>query len=237
MPRRLVLALSVACFALLGCARAAADRRSDIAPDDASSAALSAFVAVVGHWTPVHDGGAAFKADGETWSGTTERSHLERVARSIFASPVDDFIANGTAEGAFPLAVFDDVRDFSTGTIRVRFKLLGGRSDQNAGIVFGLQPGGEYLFVRYNTKDGDVALWEYSNGKRRVLAHGTTKAKLPLERWHELAVTVSASRVTGAVNGGSLTVEHTLVAPPTGRVGLWTKRDAITVFRDFRVTR
>ena len=194
-------------------------------------------VGVVGHWTSINDDGPAIRADGERWSGQTTRKQLEAVRTSLFPTLTESFVSNATAAGAFPLAVVGGVSDFTAGTIRVRFKLLGGRSDQTAGIVLGLQPTGEYLFVRYNTKDGNVALWRYANGERETLARGEAHTQLPLGAWHELVVSVNGTKVTGEVSGRGLTMSHTLERPPAGRVGLWTKRDAVTVFKDVRVSR
>lgn len=193
-------------------------------------------VPVVGHWTPVQDEGAALRADGERWTGQTPPEALATVARSLFGAPSDRFVTNNGGAGAFPLAVWRPTADFTGGTVRVRFKMLGGKTDQNAGIAFGLQRSGRYWFMRYNTKDGDMALWEFVDGERSVLAHGTTSAQLPLNVWHELTLTVSGTAVSGAVNGGALRLDHTLDSAVSGRIGLWTKRDAVTVFRDFRVT-
>jgi len=199
----------------------------------------AALIGVIGHWLPVEDEGAAFKVDGEKWNGQTATAHLETVGRSLFpnlAAHAASFIKNGVAPGAFPLAVWSPAANFTRGTVRVQFKLIGGASDQTAGIVFGLQPTGEYYFVRYNTKDGNVAVWQYAGGERSLVHHGTLKAQLPLNTWHELVVTVAGTTVTGAISGSALTVEHTLDKPVTGRVGLWTKRDAITSFKGYRVT-
>ena len=193
-------------------------------------------VPVVGHWTPVQDEGAALRADGERWTGQTPPEALATVARSLFGAPSDRFVTNNGGAGAFPLAVWRPTADFTGGTVRVRFKMLGGKTDQNAGLAFGLQRSGRYWFMRYNTKDGDMALWEFVDGERSVLAHGTTSAQLPLNVWHELTLTVSGTAVSGAVNGGALRLDHTLDSAVSGRIGLWTKRDAVTVFRDFRVT-
>jgi len=197
-------------------------------------------VPVAGHWTAVDDSGAALRVDGTQWSGETPRAALLAMSQTLFGAARDSgtaprFADNLGGSGAFPLAVWRDVRDFREGTIRVRFKMVGGASDQNAGIVFGLQPSGDYLYVRYNTKDGDVALWEFTNGARKVIAHGETSAQLALGAWHELELRVSGQTVTGSVNGGALRVVHALARPVTGRVGVWTKRDAVTVFRGYRV--
>lgn len=140
----------------------------------------------------------------------------------------------GASDGPFALAVLRGAPAFTGGTFQARFKLMAGKSDQTAGLVFDLRPNGEYLFVRYNTKDGNVALWRFVNGERARVADGAAKAQLPLGVWHQLTLTVSGRRVTAVVNG-TLTVEHQLAAPVEGRLGFWTKRDSVTAFKDVHV--
>jgi hypothetical protein len=178
----------------------------------ACASSTPALQGVVGPWTAVVDGGAALKVDGEAW--------------------------NAAEVGPFPIATWNGATSFTDGTLRVQFKMIGGKSDQNGGIVFGLQPSGDYYFARYNTKDGNVAVWRFANGAREVLAHGEAHKQLPMNEWQELVVVVSEGgrKVTGSVSGQGLTVEHVLPAAATGRVGVWTKRDAITVFRNFSAT-
>ena len=197
----------------------------------------AALIGIVGHWTAVQDGGPALRVDGEKWAGKTSAPEAQSAARPVLGEPSQSFLANATAAGAFPLALWSPVRDFTDGTIRVQFKMVGGASDQNGGIVIGFQPNGNYLFVRYNTKDGDVAIWQYTDGARSVIAHGKEHVQLALNAWHELSVTVSGNKLTGSVNNGAVALEHTLDKPLSGRVGVWTKRDAITVFRNYRVSR
>jgi hypothetical protein len=193
-------------------------------------------VEVVGHWMPVDDGGPALQAMATMWSGQNNPATVRSVAQSLFGRATDAFVTNQTAAGAFPLAVHRDTADFRNGTIRVRFKLVSGASDQTAGIVFNLQPTGEYTYARYNTKDGDVALWRFAEGTRHLIAHGTTHAQLPLNTWQELTVTVNDRQVAASVPGSTpISITHTLDGPVSGRVGLWTKRDSVTTFRDFRV--
>jgi hypothetical protein len=198
----------------------------------------SGLIGVVGLWAAVDDAGPAFQIDGASWGGTTEPGDARTLARSLFGSVTDTFVANVTAPGAFPLALWQEVPSFTEGTLRVQFKLVSGRSDQTAGIVFNLEPSGEYSFVRYNTRDGNLAVWGYANGERRVIAHGTGKAQLPLNVWHEMSVSISGLKVAGAIKGTEgLSVEHTLDKPASGRVGLWTKRDSVTRFRQFTAGR
>ncbi len=126
------------------------------------------------------------------------------------------------------------VDSFTNGSARVQFKLIAGASDQLAGLVFNLRPTGEYLAVRYNTKDGNVALWKYVDGARARLADGTEHAQLPLDAWHTLELQVVDRKVTGIVNR-TLRVEHALDQPVSGRVGLWAKPDSVSAFKGLRI--
>jgi len=192
-------------------------------------------VGVIGHWTAVPENGGSFTvADGERWNGVTDAGDLSRWSRELFGAASTPFVSHGLGEGAFPLAVAREIPSFGDGTLRVAFRLMGGASDQNAGIVFGLRLTGDYYFARYNTRDGDVAVWSYLNGQRAVLRHGEAHVQLPLGSWQELAVSIQGTEVRAWITGhDSVRVVHKLTSAPRGRVGLWTKRDAITAFRRF----
>ncbi len=189
--------------------------------------------ALVGLWTTE---AGVITTDGARWSGSTSRAELEAQGRTIFGSTSDALVANGMSPGAFPLAVDRQTTSFTRGTVRVEFKLVSGPTDQSAGIVLGLQPDGSYHFVRYNTKDGNLALWGYANGERVVMAKGEGLKQLPLGAWHELVVRVEGQRVEASVTGHPvLSATFTLPATVQGRVGLWAKRDVVTGFRGFEV--
>ena len=137
--------------------------------------------------------------------------------------------------GVTTIAVLHDVPRFSEGTFRSRFRLVSGASDQTAGLVFDLRANGEYLYARYNTKDGNVALWRFANGARELIAHGEQHVQLPLGAWHEIAVTIEGTRLMAVVND-TLRFEHVLPRRVEGGIGFWTKRDSVTMFKDVRVT-
>lgn len=138
----------------------------------------------------------------------------------------------GKADTPYPIAAVRGIDNFTSGVLSVKFKLIGGESDQIAGIAFGLTPAGDYYYARYNTKDGNVALWRFENGARRRLVDGRDHLQLPLDTWHELRVEVRGTAVTAVVND-TLRIEGTLPAPVSGRVGFYTKRDSVTAFKNF----
>lgn len=187
------------------------------------------FVPLVGLWRVGTEGGrATFTVDGTLPSPRPD----EEGARAAFGPAAPPFVKAMSAPGVFPLATARDVSKFDAGRLGVEFKILAGASDQTAGLVFNLKPDGTYNYARYNTKDGNVAIWKFENGARTVLAHGELHEQLPFGTWHRLAVVVKGRTVTATVND-KLRVSHTLDRDILGRVGLWTKADSVTAFRNF----
>ncbi|HYN06368.1 MAG TPA: hypothetical protein VES67_03165 [Vicinamibacterales bacterium] len=194
-----------------------------------------AVIAVLGQWDPGMEGTTPIvTADARKWNGKPA-ADLDGLGRRLFGATRPEFLANVTSEGAFPLAVIDGIQQFQAGTLHVDFKMIGGESDQIAGLVLNLQPTGDYLYVRYNTRDDNLALWRFTKGQREVIAHGTNHRRLVLNAWHPLSVTIKG-RTISAVAAGDLRVEHMLDHDISGRVGLWTKRDSITSFRNWRLS-
>ena len=205
-------------------------------PPQPAATANSGVVGVVGQWTEEVDGGTpAVRVDGKPGQAPAA-AEIERIATALFGRLDPEFAANAGAPGAFSLGIVSGVARFSEGTFRARFKLVSGATDQTAGLVFNLKPTGDYLYARYNTKDGNLALWRFTKGAREVIAHGEQHVQLPLGVWHELAVTITGRRLVVVANNGMLRFEHGLPGPVDGRVGFWTKRDSITMFKDVRVT-
>ena len=193
---------------------------------------------VIGLWHEATDSSRVLTIDGAKWSGTTSREEAERAARMLFGKNADTaFLSNAMSASAFPLAVANGIPSFTNGTLRVQFKLIAGPTDQSAGIVFGLQPSGAYYFLRYNTKDGNLALWSYANGERQAIVKGEGLHQIPLGTWQELVVTVRERDVSAFVVGiPVLTMRYQLPAAIAGRVGVWAKRDVVTAFRGFSVS-
>lgn len=170
-----------------------------------------------------------------TIDGTAPRVLHPPALAALFGADAPMLAKSLSAPGAYPLAVAGDIGNFPGGRLQVHFKLVAGATDQTAGIFFNLTPNGDYLYGRYNTKDGNVAVWKFENGAREVLVHGELHEQLPLGEWHTLALAVSGGRVIVTAND-RWRAEHTIGAPIAGRVGVWTKQDSVTSFRGFRAS-
>jgi hypothetical protein len=164
----------------------------------------------------------------------------------------------------YPVAVLRTVDNFSNGTISVKFKTVGGQLDRCSGILFNVKPNGDWLALRYNDTEHNVILWEFHNGIRRPLIRprdgDLLKADGDREKWHELTLGVDGANVTGTLDGARVLTfvlgtepgpgrdnappnpdlvpaNNPVIRPPVaGKVGLWSKTDSTSYFKDYVVT-
>ena len=102
------------------------------------------FLAVVGNWAIVDDGGKRVLAvDGREWLRGNPSRSLAENARAIYGSKHEDFVDNVKAFAYFPYAVAREVPEFRNGEISVNFKMISGKLDKCAGILFNLKENGD----------------------------------------------------------------------------------------------
>lgn len=196
----------------------------------------SKFLAVVGNWAIVDDGGTkVIGVDGRQWLRGQPANSLAHNARAIYGARHEEFIDNVKAFAYFPYAVLKEVDDFRDGTISMRFKLIAGQLDSCAGILFNLKPNGDYLTVRFNGKEDNVVLWTFQKGKRSFVKRGTENVPLQLGTWHTLEISVKGTTLKASLDNKHL-LDYTLAEPVSGKVGLWSKTDSVTYFDQYTVT-
>jgi hypothetical protein len=204
---------------------------------DSVGAEPSSWVVLAGNWTVREEAGERMvRVDGTSWKTGTPPVDLQAKAARLFPSSAATFAERVQAGLLFPYVVDPSVDTFSDGEIQVDFRLVGGASDQFASILFGLTADGDHYAYRYNTKDGDTALWKVVNGQRERIHHGGVHIEVPLNEWRTLKMRVRGPEITGWVND-TQALQFTLPAPVAGKVGLWSKADSVTDYKNYRVTR
>jgi hypothetical protein len=220
------------------------------------------FEPMVGTWVVVQDGpDKVIMVDGRPWvaSKDTPTKLLIESARKLYGTSNEELMDNAKQFAYYPVAILRSVDSFSNGTISVKFKTVGGDADRASGILFNVKPNGDWLAIRYNDTENNIALWEFHHGIRRRVKGGTPRQWQLDRNWHELKMTVDGADFTTYVDGG-LALEYTLGsapgpgrnnAPPNpdlfpennpvlrppvaGRVGLWSKTDSTSYFKDYVV--
>ena len=192
-------------------------------------------LSMAGNWLIAQENGRKFlKVDGTNWPQGQSGANLADKARAIFGERHVEFLDSVKAHADYPYVVATGVESFSGGVITVRFKALAGQVDQGAGILFNLQPNGDYLALRANALENNLVLWRVVKGRRSAVKEVRNTPTTTLQ-WHDLKVVVRGLKVQGYLDG-KLYLESMLTAPVSGKVGLWSKADSVVLFDDFQIT-
>jgi hypothetical protein len=222
------------------------------------------FEPIVGTWIVAQDGpDKVIEVDGRPWVASKDNPTklLVQSARRLYGTSNEELMDNAKQFAYYPVALLKGVNNFSNGSISVKFKTIGGDADRCSGILFNVKPNGEWLAVRYNDTENNVGLWEFHNGIRRNVRFSDRAKPFMLDRnaWHELKMTVDGADFKAYLDG-TIALEYTFGAEPVpgkkgppnpdlfpannpvlrppvaGRVGLWTKTDSTSFFKDYVVT-
>lgn len=241
----------------------AADTRVDLSKETVGRPPVS-FTPMVGTWVIAQDGpDKVVMVDGRPWVASKDNPTklLIESARKLYGTSNEELMDNAKQFAYYPVAVLKSVPAFSNGTISVKFKTVAGDADRASGILFNVKPNGDWLAVRYNDTEHNIALWEFHNGIRRRVA-GTREGMFMLDRaaWHELKTTVDGAAFKAYVDG-NVALEYTLGSTPgpgrggaapnadlfpennavlrppvNGGIGLWAKTDSTSYFKDYVVS-
>jgi hypothetical protein len=201
---------------------------------DAVGAPSPQFEGVVGDWYIAEEGGQrGFRVDGSRWRQGTPSVSLADQARRLYGERYAEFLDGVRAFAFFPLAVHRGPAWSGNYRMSVRFYPQAGRIDQAAGISFAIAPDGSYQNVRANALEDNILYARVVRGRRQIL-DTVRNVPTPTRTWHTLVVTIQGRHMVVELDGVRRH-ERDLDAPPTGRVGLWSKADSQVLFDDFEV--
>ena len=201
------------------------------------------FIGLVGSWVVQNDGYRnILMEDGRKWKRSEPVAGLDEKVRTLFGAGGEGFLNIVKSSPVYPFAVAQGLDDFRKGVLWVRFKLIETPGDQSGGLLFNLKPNGDYLAVEYNGSQGEkgpkegvhhLALWSFTNGQAKLLQRSSEE--IPLGKLYStMYVTVEGTRLTASINDRK-SLEYTLPAEVSGRVGVWCRGDSVTYFDDYRI--
>ncbi len=112
-------------------------------------------------------------------------------------------------------------------------KPVAGKEDQGGGPVWRLKDENNYYVCRYNPLEGNFRLYKVVEGKREQLA--SESVVVEPDRWYHLRVIMLGSKITCFLDGRPLLEVEDETFPAAGKVGFWTKADALTAFDDLEI--
>jgi hypothetical protein len=232
--KTIVALTAIASAVMVSAAAAQQTTKVDFA-DETAGAESKSFLSMVGVWRMETEANKKVLAvDGRQWKEGQSSAGIADKARALYGERYAEFLDRVQAYAYYPYAVFKDVADFRNGEISVRFEGLSGRIDQGAGILFDLKPNGDYFAVRANCLENNLVLWKFEKG-RRSQVKWIRDTPTATRQWHDLKLRVAGAKIEAYLDG-KLYLEHTMPAPVSGRIGLWSKADSHMYFSDFTVT-
>ena len=157
---------------------------------------------------------------------------LTPQAPSVSKRPVLAQTSRNPTDERFPMFIYDR-ETFTDFKFSTRFKIVAGVVEQMAGIVFRYQNASNFYVLRASALGRNIAFYQMINGVIR------SPQRQPMEistnTWHELAVECSGIYIDCSLDGQRVMPMITDRSQPEGKVGFWTKSDAVSYFCDAEV--
>jgi hypothetical protein len=122
---------------------------------------------------------------------------------------------------------------FKDVNVELKFKGVAGNVDQGGGPVWRYINENNYYVARANPLENNYRVYKVVNGRRIQLE--SARVTINAGEWYNLKVTMKGDKIKCYFNG-KLKLETTdSTFKKAGKVGLWTKADAVTYFDNFKV--
>lgn len=131
----------------------------------------------------------------------------------------------------FNLAVVED-SDYQDLELEVKFKAVEGTEDQGGGLIWRYQDPDNYYIARANPLEDNFRIYRVVQGVRKQLKGAYIK--VISGAWHAMRIVAKSDQMECFYDG----TKYLAVRDPTfkrGKIGLWTKADAVSYFDELRV--
>jgi hypothetical protein len=132
----------------------------------------------------------------------------------------------------FNLCVADET-SYSDLDLTVSFKAVKGEKDQGGGPVWRYKDANNYYIARMNPLEDNYRLYKVVAGKRSQL--GSAEVMAAAGKWHTIRIVQKGNQIQCYLNGKLHLDVKDDTFKDAGKIGLWTKADAVTSFDDLSV--
>jgi len=143
-----------------------------------------------------------------------------------------DILSMVKNEGSYFNLYFTKNIDFKNGTIVVDFKANHGYMDQGGGIMWRVLDKDNYYIARFNPLEDNFTYYKVINGYRITLKN--TNIKLS-DGWHTMKIVQNKNHFIGFIDNKKLLEYKDNSINKNGGIGIWTKSDAQTSFKNFKL--
>lgn len=115
----------------------------------------------------------------------------------------------------------------------VKFKGVKGHEDQGGGPVWRYQDNNNYYIARANPLENNFRVYKVVDGKR--IQMDSARLKVTSGEWHTIKILTRKNRIQCFYDGQPYLEVTDDTFLEKGKIGLWTKADAVTYFDDLEV--
>ncbi len=194
---------------------------------------IEGFHVILGDWRKDRqDGDAVIVQDGSHFSSPLTMSITRKLGRFIGQRRYMELLDNMEAYYYFPMIIARR-SNISGGSVEVSVKAVSGIIDQAGGLAFAIRDWANYFVFRVNALENNAMLFEFHNNKRVQRAG----ADLPVRAgtWYRLRI-VTDDGVFRAFVDERQVLEYVTEKDPAGYIGLWTKADSVSHFKNLLIT-
>lgn len=121
------------------------------------------------------------------------------------------------------------------GEVSVDLKIVSGKFEQTAGLVWRYQDSGNYFFAVASADHDSVAIFKRENQKVSVLGHASVPHRIDDHEWNLLKVRFRGPKVLLFFGHRKLIETEDSAIDKPGKSGVWTRGDTVAYFDNFRV--
>ncbi len=132
----------------------------------------------------------------------------------------------------FNLAVWEK-SSYQDLELTVKFKGVEGKEDRGGGPVWRYQNADNYYIARANPLENNFRVYKVVDGNRRQLA--SARLRVTSGEWHTIRILMQGNHIECYYDGKKYLDVKDDTFKQSGKIGLWTKADAVTYFDDLKV--
>jgi len=126
----------------------------------------------------------------------------------------------------------NDSTDFSDIELTLHFKAIYGKDDQGGGPIWRYRDANNYYIARANPLENNFRVYKVIDGNRKMLS--TVNIPITAHKWHTIQIKNVGDHIQCSYDGQLYLNVHDSTFTH-GKIGLWTKADAVTQFDDLSV--
>jgi hypothetical protein len=146
------------------------------------------------------------------------------------SAPSKPNVLKQSGQATYPVCIKEDT-NLKDGFVEVKFKPVSGKEDEAGGLIWRAKDSNNYYVARANALEDNVTIYDTVNGRRTERKRAAMK--VAPNQWHTLRVDFQGSHFTVTFDGKKALEWDDQTFKDSGKLGVWTKADSVTLFDDF----